>query len=86
MRYQFDIKPGQTPTSAQHEAMAQHYRNIISQALKEFDNGNNPDSTYESLAWEGLYGTTAWNNSSNTDKTNIINFNSDFKNSNNNCQ
>jgi hypothetical protein len=43
--------------------MAQHYINIIIQALKQFDNNSQSDDVYKSLAWEGLMGTGPFNES-----------------------
>lgn len=50
-------------SSAQHQAVAQHYRNIIEQALREFDDSH-PDELYEALAWIGLNSAdiVAWQN------------------------
>lgn len=51
------------PGAQQHEQMAQHYINIIIQALKQFDNNSQSDDVYKSLAWEGLMGTGPFNES-----------------------
>lgn len=85
MRYMWNIPPGQAPSGAQHEAMAQHYRGIIKQALKEYDNNSQSDETYEALAWEGLINTVAWNNLSQSQKNNITTIINNFENSNTNC-
>lgn len=45
-----------------HQQMAQHYRNIIVGALKEFDNNQHTQAQYEAIAWLGLEGTIAWQN------------------------
>jgi len=50
--------------------MAQHYRDIIVQALMEFDNSHSSE-LYEALAWVGLKGTTAWNNLSQAERDSI---------------
>ena len=50
-----------------HEQMAQHYVNIMIDALKEIDKSYSYDY-YEALAWDGLQGTTAYNNLSQAKK------------------
>lgn len=85
LRYFFNVPAGQTTSDEQHQLMAQHYRSIIVQALKEYDNSL-PESTYQALAWEGLKGTVAWNILSPTEKTNINTIISNFNNTNTNCQ
>ncbi|MFK7748164.1 MAG: hypothetical protein AB8B65_07230 [Kordia sp.] len=37
MKWKWAVPQGQSPSSAQHEAMAQHYRSTIVQALREYD-------------------------------------------------
>lgn len=85
MRYKFNIPLGQTPTEPQHEAMAMHYRSIIEQVLREYDNSL-PQSLYQALAWEGLKNTIAWNKLSSTEKTNIDTIIANFESSNINCK
>jgi hypothetical protein len=68
VRYQVNSS---SPTGFQHEAMAQHYRNIIKEALKQYDNNQHDDNFYETLSWFGLKNTTAWNNLSPTEKATI---------------
>ncbi|MEM6517002.1 MAG: hypothetical protein AAF688_12520 [Bacteroidota bacterium] len=99
LRWQWDVPSGQSPSGAQHEAMAQHYRDIIEQALREYD-PNQTDATYEALAWTGLMGsgvfdsatglyensTVAWSNLSQTERLNIISSNNTFNSTNSNCQ
>lgn len=84
----------------QHQMMAQHYREIISNALKEFDNNQHPQDVYDSLAWAGLMGegtinmqtgltsnpTVAWQNLSQTQRLNILNTIETFESNNTNCQ
>lgn len=84
MRWKRNVPQGQTPSSAQHEAMAQHYRNVIKQALKEFDD-TQTDKVYEALAWIGLENTVAWNKLPQSEKDNISHIAS-FNSNNPNCQ
>jgi hypothetical protein len=60
MRWKWNVPQGQTPSSPQHEAMAEHYRKIIKQALKEFD-GSQPEEIYDALSWTGLMGSGTFN-------------------------
>jgi hypothetical protein len=85
MRWKWNIPQGQSPSSAQHEAMAQHYRGIIKQALEEFDNSQT-DEIYEALAWTGLQNTVAWNSLSQTERDNINQNVTTFFANNPNCQ
>lgn len=54
-----------------HQQMAQHYIGIIVDALKEYDNNQQTQEVYESIAWLGLEGTIAWNNLSQTERDTI---------------
>lgn len=56
MRYQYNVPKGQLISDAQHQVMAQHYRQIIVEVLKQFDNNVHADQIYNSLAWIGLMG------------------------------
>lgn len=85
MRWKWNVPQGQSPSSAQHEAMAQHYRDIIEQALEEFDNSQTSE-VYEALAWTGLQNTVAWNSLSQTERDNINQTVTDFYANNPNCQ
>ncbi|URM35223.1 hypothetical protein [Flavobacterium anhuiense] len=85
MRYEFNILPGQNPSDAQHEAMAVHYRDIIVQTLKQFDNSL-ANETYEALAWEGLKNTIAWKKLPVEKQNNISSIITNFNNQNSNCQ
>lgn len=73
-----DYKNGDIPEDQiQHQLMANKYLDIISAGLHEFDtrNNNNPEiiiDHYKALAWEGLRGTKAWNNLSDSAKSKII--------------
>ncbi len=85
-RWKWEVPEGQSPSSAQHQAMAQHYRDIIEQALREFDDSH-PDELYEALAWIGLEDTVTWSNLSQTERDNINQTITDFNSSNSdNCQ
>ena len=63
----------------QHEQMAAHYRQTIVDILKEFDNNQHSNQFYNDLAWEGLQGTTSWNELPGTEQTRIKNVISNFK-------
>jgi hypothetical protein len=85
LRYSFNVPAGQVATEQQHQLMAQNYRNMIVQALKEYNN-NLPESLYQALAWEGLTGTVAWNNLSQQQKADITTTILSYNASNTNCQ
>ncbi len=85
MRWKWNLPQGQTATSAQHQAMAEHYRDIIELALREYDD-TQTDEVYNSLAWTGLENTVAWNNLSQLERDNINQNLSDFYLNNPNCQ
>lgn len=55
MRYEFGTPPNGTPSNADHQMMAQHYRETIISALQEFDTSY-PAELYEALSWIGLMG------------------------------
>lgn len=55
MRYYYDMPNGVPLGDPMHEMMAQHYRTIIENALREYDNSY-PDDVYEALSWVGLKG------------------------------
>lgn len=55
MRYYYNMPSGILPGDPQHQMMAQHYRNIIINAMKEYDNSH-PNELYENLSWIGLMG------------------------------
>ncbi|PTX62694.1 hypothetical protein C8N46_10290 [Kordia periserrulae] len=85
-RWKWNVPHGQEPSDAQHEAMAQHYRDIIIQALREYDNNMQTDEVYEALSWTGLKATVAWQNLSPTERANIDQTISNFYQNNPNCQ
>lgn len=47
--------------------------------LAVYDNYNRSGSFYEAIAWEGLIGTVAWNNKTESEKTTIRVAIADFK-------
>src|SRR5699024_138632 len=55
-------KFGGNASSAEHEAMAQKYISLIADALQEYDNSQLGYSIYKAIVWDGLIGTTAWDN------------------------
>ncbi|MFL0063645.1 hypothetical protein [Tenacibaculum maritimum] len=63
----------------QHQQMAAHYISIISDYLSEFQPGLLQE-TYNSLAWGGLKGTTAWNSLTSSEKSTITNTINSFNN------
>jgi hypothetical protein len=66
------------PETWQHQLMADFYVDIVANALKEFDNNQNPFQLYKDLAWEGLQGTVAFNNLDQNERnritSSVINF------------
>lgn len=86
IRWYNNIPIGINITSAQHQAMAQHYRSIITQAIKEYSNNQYSQDIYDALAWAGLMNTIAWNNLSLSEKNQIIQTINNFENNNPNCQ
>jgi len=90
---------GQSPTGAQHEMMAQHYRDIISDFLMQFDS-NLSQGEADAIAWVGLMGsgqidnstglpsnpTVAWGNLGQQERIAILNLITSYNNNNLNCQ
>lgn len=68
-----------------YQMMAQHYRDIIKDTLKEYDNNNSSEDIYEALSWEGLRDTWAWNNLSSQQKNSINQTLVNFRANNSNC-
>ncbi|MFN4764401.1 hypothetical protein ACKGJN_14815, partial [Gillisia sp. Q332] len=99
MRYYYDMPNGIPLGDPQHEMMAQHYRDIIENALREYDNSFS-DDVYKALTWRGLIGdspidpntglppnpTRAWEEKSVTYRLNVINALRTFDAINSNCQ
>ena len=99
MRLKWNVPPGKSPSNVQHNLMSTHYRDIIKQTLKEFDNSQT-EAVYDALSWTGLMGTgtfnastglfskstVAWSNLTQTQRLNIINTRNNFNNNNPNCQ
>ncbi len=83
VRYQYNSS---TPTDWQHQMMAQHYRDIIKDALREYDNNSSSEDVYDALSWEGLGDTWVWNNLSSQQKNNINQTLANFRANNSNCQ
>ncbi len=84
-RWKENIPVGMNLTDAQHQAMAQHYRDIIIEVLEQIDNSQSSE-VYNALSWVGLQGSIAWNNLSITEQNNINQLIINFRNTNSNCQ
>ena len=56
----------------QHEQMAAHYIDVISDIISEFDNNNHNRQFYEDIAWEGLHKTSIWNSLSSDERSRIL--------------
>lgn len=69
----------------EHEQMAAHFRDIIEDALKEYDSSY-PDEVYEALAWEGLKNTSTWNNLTPQEQAAIEATKQNFHNNNPDCE
>ena len=67
MRFHYDMENGIPPGDPQHELMAAHYRDIIQDALEEFDDSFD-EEIYETPAWVGLLGKVVWT------KADLINY------------
>ena len=68
LQYELNTK---TPTGYQHEYMAERYRNVIKDVLKQYDNNAHSTEFYNTLSWFGLKGTAAWTNLSQAQKDQI---------------
>jgi hypothetical protein len=71
-----EVIPIEGPTQEQHQQMAAHYRSMVVNALKGFDNNQHSDAFYNAIAWIGLKETVAWDDPSvDQDQiNNLINF------------
>jgi len=99
MRYTFNVPSGEQPSDAQHQLMAQHYRDIIIQVMQQFDNSHTP-AFYNALSWSGLMGTgvvnsstglppsptVAWSNTPLAERLQIISTINSFNTTNPPCQ
>lgn len=102
MRFHYDKPDGIEVESPQHELMAAHYRDIIVNAMKEFDDSFDQE-IYQALAWVGLMGkghppdpvtgllpianTVVWEfHKTIEDRLEVLNTIGEFKASNTNCQ
>jgi len=61
-----------TPSDFQHQYMADKYRGVIKEALKQYDKNLHNEDYYDALSWNGLKNTAAWNKLSDTEKTKIL--------------
>ena len=99
VRYLYNIPAGQQATSVQHELMAQHYRDIIIQAMQQFDSSQTLE-VYNALSWTGLMGegninpttglppnpTKAWENLTQSERFQILSITNNFLTSEVPCQ
>ena len=60
------------PSDFQHQYMADKYRGVIKDALKQYDGNQHNEDYYDALSWNGLKNTSAWNKLSSTEKTKIL--------------
>lgn len=60
------------PSDFQHQYMADKYRGVIIEALKQYDNNSHSDDYYDALAWNGLKKTVAWDRLTPDQKTKIL--------------
>jgi len=100
MRYLYNVPTNQQVSEPQHELMAQHYRQIVVQVLKQYDGNAHSDELYNALAWIGLMGegifnpttalpsnpSVAWGKLPLSDRLNIKATYDNFINSNPPCQ
>lgn len=68
VRYQLNTL---NPSPFQHQQMAQHYREIIKNVLKQYDNNQHNEDFYNAISWIGLKDTVAWNNLTQNEKNQI---------------
>lgn len=100
-RYLYGVPPAQQISETQHELMAQHYRQIIIQVLKQYDDNQHSIDFYNALAWIGLMGdgeievnsttglpplpTVAWKNISQKQRLQILSIYNSFIKTNTPC-
>ena len=99
-RYWLELPLGQPAGTTQHQLMAEHFIEIITQALKDIDNPLT-DIQYKAIAWAGLKGgggnlssstglppnpTVAWSNVPLAERLLLNSAYIDFKATNSNCQ
>jgi chromosomal replication initiation ATPase DnaA len=61
-----------TPDQFQHQYMADKYRGVIKEALKEYDGNQHSEDFYDALSWNGLKKTVSWNKLSEIERTKIL--------------
>lgn len=102
MRYKYNVPPNQQISDPHHELMAQHYRQIVVQVLKQYDGNAHSDEFYNALAWIGLMGegelpidsptglppvpTVVWKNVPQSQRLQILSIYKNFLNTNAPCQ
>ncbi|WP_430817103.1 hypothetical protein [Carboxylicivirga sp. RSCT41] len=52
--YEWDTPNGTPASDAQHEMMAAHYIDTLSDLIESFDNGKHSKQIYDDFAWIGL--------------------------------
>ncbi len=71
-RWWLEQDPEVPAASAQHQLMAEHYIDIMIDALSDYDDNQHSQEFYEALSWIGLKkDTVAWNNLSPEEQANI---------------
>jgi len=66
--------------------MADHYKNVIADALADYDSNQHSYQFYKDISWVGLQGTNAWINLSSAERNRILNVTSNFNQTGNkNC-
>jgi hypothetical protein len=80
-RYNYGIPVGNNPNDWQHEQMAQHYRDVIKQALTDYDSSLT-ETQKEALSWIGLNKANikAWQNLTQPERNSINNTITQIKN------
>jgi len=60
------------PTDFQHQYIADKYRSVIKEALKQYDGNKHNEDFYNALSWSGLKNTVAWNKLSDAERAKIL--------------